>query len=209
MAGRSDVGRLMSMQSSPGPACGTRRAGGFFLWIPTTGSRCCIAGYIPSTAYFSRSWCACGPSWWWWRGGEDGGEQRHQGHQGQRGTGLGAPCFSPPVPPKVISEALFQNWLGAHDGVDGLALREQGSSTSSRESDVFSYRFAKAGTYRAVPPLPAGSGDAVGTNDSEGTSHPSTPSKPHLISLALWPAGDGGTLGPAWTATAQARWAWK
>lgn len=91
------------------------------LWILITrqpGSRCCIVGCIPEYRVLFMvviRWCRCR----WWRGRGGGGEQR------QKGTGgLAAPCFpSPPVPPKAISEALFQNWLGAQDGVDGPSSR--------------------------------------------------------------------------------------
>jgi hypothetical protein len=155
-----------------------------------------------STAYFSL------PSGGVVRGG--GGAEREDGEeQRQKGTGgLGAPCLTPPAPPKVISEALFQNWLGAHDGVDGPSSRceDRGPQLAAK---VMYFRTDLPREVRTAPFHGCQLAEVmpVETNDIKGTSHPS---KPHLISvLVVWPSSDG-TLGPAWTtATAQARWTWK
>lgn len=170
-----------------------------FLWVPITrqpGSRCCIVGYIPTEA--PRTFHCHQVVW----SVEGGGVERMEGSKGNKGLGVRRPLLSPPVPPKVISEALFQNWLGAQDGVDGPSSRcENRGPSTCREGDVFSYRFAKSSTYRIALRLPAGRGSTVEINDIKGTSHPS---KPYLISvLVVWPSrarplamGRSGQLGP-------------
>lgn len=98
----------------------TRRAGGFsgFPITRQPGSRCRIAGYIPEhrVLFIVVRWCRCRCRW--------RGRAGWRGAKAKRDWGVSRPLLPlPPVPPKVISEALFQNWLGAQDGVDGPSSR--------------------------------------------------------------------------------------
>lgn len=98
----------------------TRRAGGFsgFPITRQPGSRCRIVGYIPEhrVLFIVVRWCRCRCRW--------RGRAGWRGAKAKRDWGVSRPLLPlPPVAPKVISEALFQNWLGAQDGVDGPSSR--------------------------------------------------------------------------------------